>query len=46
MTPAIQVRHLQKTFGRGKHEVQAVKDVDFSVEEGQVFGFLGSKWCG
>ncbi len=46
MTPAIQVRHLQKTFGRGKHEVQAVKDVDFSVDEGQVFGFLGPNGAG
>lgn len=43
---AIQVSNLQKTFGRGKHQVHAVKHIDLTVEAGQVFGFLGPNGAG
>lgn len=46
MTPAIQVKNLQKVFGRGKHRVLAVKQLDFEVDIGQVFGFLGPNGAG
>lgn len=46
MTYAIQVSNLQKTFGRGKHQVHAVKHIDLTVESGQVFGFLGPNGAG
>lgn len=46
MTYAIQIRDLQKTFGRGKHQVKAVKHIDFDVDAGQVFGFLGPNGAG
>lgn len=46
MTYAIQVSHLQKTFGRGKHQVNAVKHIDFDVAARQVFGFLGPNGAG
>lgn len=46
MQSAISITALQKTFGRGKHQVHAVKNVDLTVESGQVFGFLGPNGAG
>ena len=43
----IQVKNLSKTFhvGRGR-VVEAVKDVTFSVERGEIFGLLGPNGAG
>lgn len=40
----IEVEHLSKTFKKGN--VQAVKDVSFSVQEGEFFAFLGPNGAG
>ncbi|WP_231572577.1 ATP-binding cassette domain-containing protein [Halobacillus sp. BBL2006] len=40
----IEVEHLSKTFKKGN--VQAVKDVSFTVEEGEFFAFLGPNGAG
>ncbi len=36
MTEIYQADHITKTFGHGKHEVRAVRDVSFSLEQGEV----------
>jgi ABC-2 type transport system ATP-binding protein len=41
--PAVDVQHLSKTYPGG---VEAVKSVDFTVEEGEVFGLLGPNGAG
>lgn len=41
-TPAIAARGLTKRFG----EFTAVKDVNFDIRRGEIFGFLGSNGCG
>src|ERR1700731_2852404 len=41
-TPILQVENLVKSYG----EVQAVRGVTFSVEEGEVFGLLGPNGAG
>lgn len=40
----IEVEHLSKTFKKGN--VQAVKDVSFSIKEGEFFAFLGPNGAG
>ncbi len=42
MRPIVQVTHLSKTFG----EFKAVDNLSFSVEPGQVYGFLGQNGAG
>ena len=42
MNAVIQVKHLTKDF----KEVKAVNDLSFTVEAGQVYGFLGQNGAG
>ena len=42
MTPAIITKALSRNFG----EITAVRDIDFQVEEGEVFGVLGPNGAG
>ncbi|MGO9777366.1 MAG: ATP-binding cassette domain-containing protein [Terracidiphilus sp.] len=41
-TPAIEVSHIVKRYG----DFEAVKDVNFSVAEGEIFGLLGPNGAG
>jgi ABC-2 type transport system ATP-binding protein len=42
MAPAIEVKNLKKSFG----DLQAVKGVDFSVEQGEILSLLGPNGAG
>lgn len=42
MTPAVFIENLQKSYGK----VQAVKDISFQVEPGEIFGLLGPNGAG
>jgi ABC-2 type transport system ATP-binding protein len=42
VTPAISVRGLRKSYG----ELEAVRGIDFDIEEGEVFGLLGPNGAG
>ena len=45
--PVIQTLNLTKRYGRrAAKSILAVDQVSFSVEEGQIFGFLGPNGCG
>lgn len=43
MSPVITVEHLRKVYG---HHVVAVDDVSFAVDQGEIFGLLGSNGAG
>ncbi len=43
MAPAIEARDLSRTFKGG---IEAVRDVDLNIPEGEVFGFLGPNGAG
>ncbi len=42
MRPAVRVEHLKKRYGA----VEAVKDISFSVQPGEIFGLLGPNGAG
>ncbi len=44
--PAISIRGLTKTFGKGDRTVEAVRGIDLDVRAGETFGFLGPNGAG
>ncbi len=46
MKNVIEVENLKKTYGKGKKTVSALKGIDFSVKEGEIFGILGPNGAG
>ena len=45
-TAAIRTEGLTKLYGRGRHQARGIVDLDLEVDEGEVFGFLGSNGAG
>lgn len=43
---ALEVKNLKKVYGRGSKSNTALKDVSFSVETGQICGFIGINGAG
>ena len=42
----IQAQHLTRSFGRGKHAVTAVREVDLSISGGEILALLGPNGAG
>lgn len=42
MAPAVLIQNLQKRYGN----VEAVKDVSFEIQPGEIFGLLGPNGAG
>ena len=46
MEPLIEIKNLTKTFGSGENQVEALRDVNISVESGEIFGIIGLSGAG
>ncbi|MBN2202536.1 ABC transporter ATP-binding protein [bacterium] len=46
MEPILQIRHLQKTYERGREHVRALSGVSFDVAEGEFVSIVGRSGCG
>ena len=42
MAPAVSIENLKKSYG----DIEAVKDVSFAIEPGEIFGLLGPNGAG
>ncbi|PNS43776.1 methionine ABC transporter ATP-binding protein [Gardnerella vaginalis] len=42
----IQIEHLHKSYGKGSETNEALHDINFTIESGEVFGILGSSGAG
>ncbi|MDD7581271.1 ABC transporter ATP-binding protein [Corynebacterium sp. 32222D000AT] len=45
-TPAIEIQHLTKAFGRGKKRVNAIRDLDLTIPAGEVVALVGANGAG
>lgn len=46
MEPIIRVENISKTFKTGTGQVEAVKNISFSIEKGEIFGIIGLSGAG
>lgn len=46
MEHILEVKHLTKTFQKGKQSFTAVDDVIFHVDKGECVGLVGESGCG
>ncbi len=46
MTSILQVAHINKTYQSQNGEIEAIRDISFSVEEGEYIGIVGPSGCG
>ena len=46
MEKLFELKHLNKTFGSGVEQVNALKDVTLSIESGEIFGIIGLSGAG
>ncbi len=42
----IEIQNVNKIFYQGKHEIYALKDINLSIPQGEIFGVIGSSGAG
>jgi nitrate/nitrite transport system ATP-binding protein len=46
MTPYLKIDHVDKTFHRGSHETEVLKDIALSIDTGEFVSIIGHSGCG
>lgn len=46
MNKLITIKNLSKTFNTANGEIEAIKDIDLDIYEGEIIGIVGSSGCG
>lgn len=44
--PIIEIKGLNKTYGTKRNEVQALRDIDLTINKGEIFGIIGMSGAG
>ena len=44
--PLLEVRNVAKGYGRGKKRHEVLKDINITLNEGEVLGIIGESGCG
>ena len=44
--PLLEVRNVAKAYGRGKKRHEVLKDINITLNEGEVLGIIGESGCG
>ena len=42
----IEIKHLTKTFSSASGDVEALKDISLTIEDGDIFGIIGMSGAG
>jgi len=46
MTPLIEVKHLHKEFSIQRKKILAIRDISFTISQGETLGLVGESGCG
>lgn len=46
MNPILQIQDVQKTFGKGANQFTALRDINFTIQQGEMVGIMGPSGAG
>ena len=46
VTPYLKLDHIDKTFNRGSHETEVLRDITLGIEKGEFVSMIGHSGCG